>query len=209
MVEMVIGSNGRIYYVTSFDNDVLIKEIQPGNEQVHRQVFRKRAESCFGFSQRGDYFYFQCGDDIIWQLKLKPDIHVLEIVKELKIKEKDLPNFQSRPYSPMIMDEEYAIVDSKIFYLYSDKQLDSGILDMEELSEVAEHGMKDEVKRFINGPYRIPGSDLFSVMYNYNDSLTFKQRVYQRPNSSRVTLLSDVQNKVLLATFLDEESIMV
>ena len=38
---------------------------------------------------------------------------------------------------------------------------------MEELSEGVENGMKDVEKKFINGPYRIPGSDLFSVIYNY------------------------------------------
>lgn len=117
---------------------------------------------------------------------------MFEVVKELKIKDKDIPNFQSRPYNSLIMEEEYAIVDSKIFYLYSDRQFDAGILDMEELSEGVEHEMKDDVKMFINGPYRITGSDLFSVIYNYNDSLCFKQRVYQRPNSSRVTLMSDL-----------------
>ena len=63
---------------------------------------------------------------------------------------------------------------------------------MEELSDIAESGNVDEFKKFISGPYDIRGSDQFSVAYNYNDSLTFKQRVYLLPNSSNVTLLSDV-----------------
>jgi len=36
----------------------------------------------------------------------------------------------------MIITNKYIIMGSKIFYLYTDVQLASGILDMEELAEI-------------------------------------------------------------------------
>lgn len=65
---------------------------------------------------------------------------------------------------------------------------------MEELSEYQESG--SDIKKFIKGPNRVKGSDLFTVTFNYDDKLIFKQRVYLRPNSSNVTLMSDSENKV-------------
>lgn len=55
-VKMVMGLNGRIYYVTAFDSEVLVREIQPGDDQ-HRCVFRVKADTCLGFSSRGEFFY--------------------------------------------------------------------------------------------------------------------------------------------------------
>ena len=52
------------------------------------------------------------------------------------MKEKDRPNFNFVPYSDIIINDNYMISESKIFYLYQFKPLDPGILDMEELTEI-------------------------------------------------------------------------
>jgi len=53
------------------------------------------------------------------------------------------------------------------------------------------------------------GCDTFSLMYNINDTLTFKIRNYQMPDSSSVTMVNDCYNKVKMATFLDSETILL
>ena len=65
------------------------------------------------------------------------------------IKERDRPNFNHQPFSnAMIVSNLYVISESKIFYLYNDKALGDGILDMEELSEIQDaEVLRDKCRR--------------------------------------------------------------
>mgnify|MGYP006089851611 CR=1 FL=1 len=54
---------------------------------------------------------------------------------ELNLKEKDSPNFLMDQTSECIINEKYLIQKTKIFYLFGNKPLQTGLLDMEELAE--------------------------------------------------------------------------
>ena len=79
---------------------------------------------------------------------MKKESHTLIEVNQFFIKEKDRPNFNVYPYCNMIMNNNYVICESKIFYLYNDKALGDGILDMEELSEIQDaEVLRDKCRR--------------------------------------------------------------
>jgi len=66
---------------------------------------------------------------------------------KLYLKEKDRPNFALDPYSKMIMNDNYIIKGSKIFYLYRDHPLEDGILDMEVLEHDDDQNTENPTKR--------------------------------------------------------------
>ena len=109
---------------------------------------------------------------------------MLQEVSQIQIKDKDRQYFNPIPYANIIINDQYIIRESKIFYLNGDDHpLQAGILDMEELAETSNES-EDTMKelRFAQGPYIILGSDQFICVYNEIDSkakdtLVYKQRV--------------------------------
>jgi len=63
----------------------------------------------------------------------------LENIEDLYLKEKDKPNFKHEFFGTTLIQDQYLIYNSGIFYLYKDQALLDGILDMEELLEQDEH----------------------------------------------------------------------
>ena len=60
--------------------------------------------------------------------------HMLQEINEYKMKTKDKPNFIKDLFSSVVLRYKYILSRSKIFYLFDDQPLASGILDMEELA---------------------------------------------------------------------------
>ena len=60
---------------------------------------------------------------------------MLENIFDLYLKEIDKPNFLYNAFAPILIREKYIVLKSAIFYLYKDKPLLDGVLDMEELLE--------------------------------------------------------------------------
>ena len=105
---------------------------------------------------------------------MSKDTHMLVEIDNLHMKEKDRPNFNFIPYSNLIITCKYIINESKIFYLYSNKPLDAGILDMEELAEIPGNEKENtQQKKFKCGPITFDGSDQFMIIYNMNNSFTY------------------------------------
>ena len=119
----------------------------------------------------------------------------------LKIKEKDRPNFKPEQFDcdGIIMSEKYLIDRSKIFYLYNDRPLATGILDMSDLCELEDHEfvLKDKKgnelnKAFANGPFPVGNSEKFFNVYQYGGLHYYKMKFYQKPDSSNYPLLNDL-----------------
>ena len=99
-------------------------------------VYEIKSDYCYGFNECNNVFYFLDGSKTVNKLEIQKESHKLMETSFLYIKDKDRPNFQIQPYSKLIIRDNCIIVNSKIFYPYSEKPLDPGILDMEELVEI-------------------------------------------------------------------------
>ena len=62
------------------------------------------------------------------------------------------------PYARLIITNRVLIYQQKIYYLYKEKLLPSGVLDMELLTDKDKEDDKFE-KEFVNGVFPIEGSD--------------------------------------------------
>ena len=82
---------------------------------------------------------------LIIHLLQNVDTKFLEEKTQLIVKDKDMPNLETTPFSNVIIESTYLICGSKIFYLQSQKALENGILDMEDLSLPINTGLEDEV----------------------------------------------------------------
>ena len=77
-------------------------------------------------------------------------------------------NFRIYPYSTFIINDTSLIYHEKIFYLYREKLLPNGILDMELLTD--NDNPEDEEKKFVNGVFEIDGSNQFMCVFKYSQS---------------------------------------
>ena len=62
---------------------------------------------------------------------------------------------------------------------------------MEDLSEIKDKKKGELVKEYANGPVKIIGSEQFVVIYRYGPDFNYKQRIYQLPDSSNISLIND------------------
>ena len=139
-----------------------------------------------------------------------PETKMLMEVDELKIKDKDRPNYtQTEQFVELICNDKYALLNSKIFYLYNETPLMNGILDMEELSEIQDVEGVDDEKKFSSGPFMYKGSAQYGCIYRYGTSYSYKQRIYQLPSSKSETLLCDSLKRVNMTTFLENGQILM
>ena len=56
---------GVIYYLTKYEGQVSINEINPRNDEIHETIFEIKSDFCFGFSYYDGYFYFMDDHKII------------------------------------------------------------------------------------------------------------------------------------------------
>ena len=129
-----------------------------------------KSEKCSGLSIIGDDMYFLDDCKVVTKLEKQNETRLLNDTLCLKIKEKDRPNFKPANYCScgdnLILSEKYLIERSKIFYLYNDRPLASGILDMTELCEQGDsvNIIYDKIgtqmqKTFANGPFPVGNSE--------------------------------------------------
>ena len=70
-VPIVLNKNGKMYYVTSYDGQCYVKEINPKHDDFedHLVVYETKSEKCNGFGSSGKDFFFLDAVNIITKLK--------------------------------------------------------------------------------------------------------------------------------------------
>jgi hypothetical protein len=204
MVPLLLDSSNYLYYVTSHDGICSVREINPHNEEKnphHMVVAEIKSDKCNGLSITGDNMYFLDDRKVVTKLEKQNETRLLNDTDSFKIKEKDRPNFKPSPYygDNLILTEKYLIEHSKIFFLYQDRPLASGILDMTELCEQEdyENVLLDEMgnqmlKTFANGPFPVGNSEKYFNIYQYGGLNHYKMKFYQKPDSCKYPLLNDL-----------------
>lgn len=95
-----------------FDGQFTIKQINPRNDSEHFTVYEIKTEFCLGFTVSPDnkYFYFIDDHKIINKLERQKESMDLVEVLELKIKDKDRPQFSKNTLFPeLIITDKYII----------------------------------------------------------------------------------------------------
>ena len=129
---------GYMYYVTELGGQCRIYEIIPTSDGKlnHLLVFEIKSDNCFGFTEKDGTFLFIDNEKITTVLNRAKESRKLIETMELNLKEKDSPNFiLDCSNCECIVNEKYLIQKTKIFYLFGNKPLQNGLLDMEELAE--------------------------------------------------------------------------
>ena len=111
-------------------------------------VFELKSDFCQAFQiTTKDVFLFIDSKKIVTKLERKKETKVLEEICEINLKEKDSQYFVlDNKYRDTITMEKYMIYKSKVFYLFMNDPLSTGILDMEELADFEEfEDDKDEI----------------------------------------------------------------
>ena len=119
-VPIILNKKGLIYYVTSYDGQCYIKEINPKHDEFddHLVVYETKSERCNGFgSSEGKNFFFLDAVNVITMLKQNKDTKLFYEVKILSIKDKDKPNFKAESFMDVFVRDKYMITQSEIFYL--------------------------------------------------------------------------------------------
>lgn len=104
-------------------------------------VFELKSDFCQGFQIISkDKFLFIDSRKIVTKLERKKETRALEEICEINLKEKDSQYFVlDNKYRDTITMEKYLIYKSKVFYLFQDEPLSTGILDMEELADFEDY----------------------------------------------------------------------
>ena len=55
---MIQDEKGVIYYITTYEGQCTIMEINPKNDEIHENIFEIKSDECNGFSYHNGYFYF-------------------------------------------------------------------------------------------------------------------------------------------------------
>lgn len=105
------------------------------------------------------------------------------------------------------MNDKYAIQGSKIFYLYDvgDEPFPEGIFEAEELIE--EDRSKPKLN-FSTGPISIKASNRFFNVYQQSKFIS-QIKIFQRPDTTRNTLINDFLNWVDMSSFLEDGKILM
>ena len=163
---MIQDIHGHIYYVTMYDGQCTIWEINPKADASHIPIYEIKSEECLGFSMGHNVdtlesFYFMDDNKVVNKLERMKERRNLEEVCDFNIKDKELTNFtEMKQFSSLILSDKFVIQESKIFYLYNEHPFETGILDMEDLKIVKddvkqENGELSSVERvFSSGPYK-------------------------------------------------------
>ena len=144
-VNAQISERGDIYYVTSFDGQCTIWEINTQlTDNVPQKIFEQRTNRCLGFYVYKKNFYLIDEKKVVNKLEQNMDTRMLDNIYDLYLKEIDKPNFVYNMFTPIIIRDNYIVYHSSIFYLYRDTPLNDGILDMEELLESQDESHLDK-----------------------------------------------------------------
>jgi uncharacterized protein YrrD len=90
---MIQDNKGVIYYLTKYEGQVMINEINPKSDKIHENIFEIKSDFCLGFSFNNNKFYFMDDFKTVNKLERILDQRKLQEVKVLNLKRKDVPNF--------------------------------------------------------------------------------------------------------------------
>lgn len=70
-VPIIMNKKGLMYYVTSYDGQCYVKEINPKNDdfEEHLVVYETKSEKCKGFCSSGKDFFFLDAVNAVTKLK--------------------------------------------------------------------------------------------------------------------------------------------
>jgi len=66
---MILDDKGVIYYLTKYEGQVTINEINPKSDKIHDNICEIKSDACLGFSYDNGCFYFM--DDFKTVIKLE------------------------------------------------------------------------------------------------------------------------------------------
>ena len=121
----------------------------------HLLVHEIKSDKCYGFGRKNEIFLFIDSNKIVTKLQRAQETRMLLEIEELNLKEKDKPNFQ-KDDNICIINDLFIIQKTKIFYLFGNKALKAGLLDMEELAvpRVDPDGIiEDTPVKYCKGPF--------------------------------------------------------
>jgi hypothetical protein len=100
-----------MYYITSYDGQCFVKEINPKSDEVsdHLTVYEIKSEKCKGFSCSGKDFYFLDAINTITKLRQNKETKLFYELDNLFIKDKDKPNFKICDFSEIKIADKYLI----------------------------------------------------------------------------------------------------
>jgi len=65
---MIQDEKGVVYYMTKYEGQVTIHEINPKSDDVHENIFEIKSNFCLGFSYENGNFYFMDEYKVIYML---------------------------------------------------------------------------------------------------------------------------------------------
>lgn len=65
---MILDEKGVVYYITKYEGQCTIMEVNPKNDEIHDIIFEIKSDLCLGFSYANGYFYFMDDFKVINQL---------------------------------------------------------------------------------------------------------------------------------------------
>ena len=145
-------------------------EIYPQESCIshHNKIAEIKAEYCIAFSIVGMKFYVMDELNTIHVLSRMNNSRELKFNYELSIKEVSRPEIIYKDFKKNIMNDNYYIQGSSIFYLYKDDPYEDGIMEAESLIEKDEDDLiMSKITR--RGPIRFTGSDLFICTYKVGE----------------------------------------
>lgn len=95
---MILDQHGHIYYITRYDGQCIINEINPKQDTFHIQIYELKSEECLGFNvghrvETKDSFFFMDNHKVINKLERMKERRILEEVSEYSMKDKEFTNF--------------------------------------------------------------------------------------------------------------------
>jgi hypothetical protein len=85
----------------------------------HLKIFEIKSDFCQGFALYNQTFLFMDNNKMVTKLQRMKESRMLYETGELNLKEKDSPNFVQDQYiANIILNENYTIYKSKVFYLF-------------------------------------------------------------------------------------------
>ena len=208
---MIQDSKQNVYYLTKTGDECHIVEVS-AQKSMHRRIFTVLSDSIYGLSSYdGSTFYILDAEKNVLKLKRASCGSKLTVVNQLSIKEKYRANLHLSPFENVILSDQFAIVQHKVYFLHDLGRgpLRDGLLDAETLADESSLNMKYEFSR---GPFLINGSSQFLIEFKFLVEGQLPQnvsKVYHILDQSTKILVNDFNNEVNFSSYLQNGNIIV
>ena len=95
----------KMYYITAYEGQCKIKEINPKDDSKHLTVFESKSMYCTLFKKVDEFFYLMDDQKNIYKLEMQKGIHRLNEVYLIQIKDKDRAHFNYVPFENIIIND--------------------------------------------------------------------------------------------------------